>query len=131
MFESEFDTILLVAVDEALSALGDSVKQSVYFHLERSFHIRRDEIPSRLEAFTQAIESIFGIGADLIEILIMRKIHEKVGGVYKWNTTERFGLREYVAEAKRFSKREEHTCNLGVSLSMNVRTYETQKRDYL
>lgn len=131
MLESEFDTLLLAAVDEALSSLGNSVKQSMYFHLERSFHIRRDDIPSRLEAFTQAIEGIFGVGANWIEILIMRKIHEKVGGDYKWNSTERFGLTKYVAEARRFSKREGHTCNLGVSLSMNVRRCETQKCDDL
>jgi hypothetical protein len=111
--------------------LSDSVKQLVYFHLERSFHIRRDDILGRLEAFTQAIEGIFGVGADWIEILIMRKIHEKVGGVYKWNTTERFGFTEYVAEARRFSKREGRTCNLGVRLSKSVRRYESQKCDDL
>jgi hypothetical protein len=124
LFESEFDRILLEAVDDALSSLSDSVKQMVYFHLERSFHIKREDIPCKFEEFTRAIESIFGVGADWIEVLIMKRIHKKVGGVY--SITQRFGLTEYVVEAKRFSKRAELTCNLGVSLSNNVRRFESK-----
>lgn len=130
--EVEFDTILLVAVDEALSMLSDSVKKSIYFHLEQNFHIRRDDIPRRLEAFTQAIEGIFGVGADWIEILIMKKLHEKVGGVYKWNNAaERFALTEYVAGAKRFLKESSRTCDFGVGVPMNKRRCKPQEYDNL
>ena len=101
LIEPEFDVLLLEAIDEALSTLGDSIMHTVYFHLERSFHIRKDEIPYRLGAFTQAVENIFGAGANFIEILIMKKLHEKVDGAMKWNESERFGFTEYVARAKR------------------------------
>jgi hypothetical protein len=56
----------------------------------------------------------------------MKRIHEKVGGVYSWNITQRFGITEYVVEAKRFSKRAELTCNLEVSLAKNVRRFESK-----
>lgn len=110
MTEPEFEALLLEAIDEALFVLGDSVTQTVYFHLERSFNIKKDEIPYRLGTFTQAIENIFGAGAKFIEILIMKKLHKKVEGVLKWNESERFGFTEYVARAKRlFNARLERT----------------------
>jgi hypothetical protein len=101
LVEPEFDVLLLEATDEALSALGDSIMQTVYFHVERSFHIKKHEIPHRLGAFTEAVENIFGVGANFIEILIMKKLHEKVDAHFRWNESARFGLAQYVSEAKR------------------------------
>ena len=101
MVEPKFDVLLLEAIDEALSVLGDSIMQTVYFHVEKSFHIKKHEIPHRLGAFTKAIESIFGVGANFIEILIMKKLHKKVDAHFRWNESEEFGLAQYVSEAKR------------------------------
>jgi hypothetical protein len=97
----EFEKVLLEAIDDGLSALGESVKQAIYYHLERSFNIKKEEIPTRMIAFTQAVENIFGVGANFIEILIMRKLYEKVDGTFKWNESEGFGFPEYVTKAKR------------------------------
>jgi hypothetical protein len=69
---NEFDRLLLEAVDEGLCILGESSKQAIYFHLERNFGIKKDEIPSKLEAFSGALEQIFGFGANFIEISITR-----------------------------------------------------------
>jgi hypothetical protein len=99
---NEFDAILLDAIDEALYSLGDSIRQTIYFHLERSFHIKKEEIPERIGAFTQAIENIFGFGANPIKIMIMKKLSEKVGAVFEWSEFERFGFVEYVARARLF-----------------------------
>jgi hypothetical protein len=96
----DFEKVLLEAVDEGLSALGESAKHAIYFHLERSFNIKREEIPRRIVAFTKAIESIFGVGANFVEILIMKKLYGKVGGVFNWNEYEGFGFTAYVAQAK-------------------------------
>jgi hypothetical protein len=105
VIQREFDVLLLEAMDEALSALGDSIMLAVYFHVERSFHIKRDEIPCRLGEFTEAVENIFGAGASFIEILIMKKLHEKVDARFMWNEAEEFGLVQYVSEAKRIFQR--------------------------
>ncbi len=97
----DFEKLMLEAVDEGLSSLGDSSKQAIYFHLEKSFDIRREEIPDRLGAFTQAIENIFGAGAGCLEVLIMQRLHEKVGGVLEWNKSKGFSFKEYVTVARR------------------------------
>jgi len=73
------ETFLLEAVDETLSSLGDSAKQAIYFHLEKSFKIKKLEIPNKIEEFALAIEKIFGDGAKLLEIQTMKRLHQKVG----------------------------------------------------
>lgn len=74
-----FDDLLLTAIDEALNSLGESVKQSIYFHIENMFSVERSTIPENLENFQAGLEKIFGTGAKFIEILIMKNLHAKVG----------------------------------------------------
>jgi hypothetical protein len=75
----DFETLLIEAVDTALSSLGDSSKQAIYFCLKEEFAIAKQDIPTKIEEFTNALEMIFGQGAKVIEIQIMRQLHEKVG----------------------------------------------------
>lgn len=79
MTQNDFSKILLSAVEESLSSLGDSSKQAIFFHLEFSFNIKKEQIPSQLTEFTSALETIFGPGASYIEKLIARKLHDKLG----------------------------------------------------
>lgn len=79
-----FNKILLAAIDEALSSLGESVKTSIYFHLEETFNIKRWEIPLRINDFSNALEKIFGIGARHLEILFMKNLHAKIGVTCEW-----------------------------------------------
>lgn len=77
MAKPSFDKLLLEAVEEGLGALGESPKQAIYFHLEKSFNIRKEEIPHRIEAALVAIEKIFGVGAKFIETEILNNLCEK------------------------------------------------------
>ena len=100
MAKKPFDTLLLEAVDEALSSLGESAKLSIYFHLENKFRVAKDEIPNRLTAFTSGLEKIFGLGAHFIEILIMKNLFEKTGQPLEWNENRELSFIEYVTTAK-------------------------------
>ena len=97
---SEFDKLLVSAIDEALNALGESVKQSIYFHIENQFKVPRKEIPKNLEEFQGGLEKIFGAGAQFIEIQIMRNLHKKIGVPLKMRS-KNFEFVEYVGAAKR------------------------------
>ncbi|MEJ5327342.1 MAG: hypothetical protein WHU54_03715 [Candidatus Bathyarchaeia archaeon] len=79
-----FEQILLEAIDDALSSLGENIKTAIYFHVEKSFNVKRDEIPKRLTDFLDALERIFSIGARHLEILFMKSIHEKIRITCKW-----------------------------------------------
>jgi hypothetical protein len=95
-----FNKLLLEAVDDALSSLGESAKLSIYFHLENRFKVAKNEIPYRLQDFADGLEKIFGLGAHFIEILIMKNLFEKVGQPLEWSENKELSFVEYVAAAK-------------------------------
>ena len=101
MSNNDFDKFLLEAVDEGLSSIGESSKEAIYFHLERGFKVKKDEIPYKIQDFANAIEKIFGLGASFLEILIMKRLHEKVGGRFQWDGSKDFAFTAYVATARR------------------------------
>jgi len=78
MNQKNFQKTFLEAVEEGLSSLGDSPKQAILFHLENTFKIKREDIPSNPTEFQKALEKIFGPGATYLEKLILKKLHDKL-----------------------------------------------------
>lgn len=104
MTEKVFNKLLLEAVDSALSSLGDSARQSVYFHLEKKFDIKRGDIPGRVEEFDHGLERIFGAGTRFLEVMIMKKLYEELGSrgkILKMGQSEEFKFPDYVKAAER------------------------------
>jgi len=99
--EKDFDELLLEAVDEGLSSIGESAKQAIYFHLKKGFNLKKNDIPYRIEDFAAAIEKIFGLGANVLEVLIMKLLYEKVGRTVQLNEPKDFTFTKYVAAVKR------------------------------
>jgi len=77
--KNDFGNILLSAVDEGLSSLGESSKEAIFFHLEAFFQIKKESIPTNLTEFRKALEGIFGPGAPYLERAIAMRLHEKLG----------------------------------------------------
>lgn len=101
LLDRGFENLLLDAVDEGLACLGESVYRAIYYHLENDFAIKRQDIPCKIEGFADAIEKVFGIGAGLLEIEIMRRLHEKVGGSFRYFPEQRnLVFTEYVKTVK-------------------------------
>ena len=90
--------ILLEAVEEGLSSLGDSPKQAIFFHLETSFEISKDNIPTNLTEFSKALEKIFGPGALYLEKLIVKRLYEKLG--LEFEEVKNWDFLEYVNSAR-------------------------------
>lgn len=78
-----FEKYLLKAVDEALSSLGESSKHLIYLHLENSFSIGKQDIPYKIQDFCSAIEIIFGFGARILEIKIMKLFYKNAKHMLK------------------------------------------------
>lgn len=101
-----FDKLLLEAVDEALASLGDSARQAIYFHLENKFKVSKDEIPSHVDVFADGLEKIFGAGAKFLEIIIMKKLYERIGKPLEWDSSKELEFVDYVEAARRsFTKK--------------------------
>jgi len=76
----EFDELVLEAVDEGLSILGDeSVKRAFYYHLEKRAKIKRNEIPRKLMGFHEALTNLFFDGSVILEKRISRHLFGRIG----------------------------------------------------
>jgi hypothetical protein len=76
--QEKFDQLLIEAIDEALSSLGEPVKNAVYQHLQNDLSIEKDKIPSQIEDFSNFIHKIFGLGASRLEIKFMKNLKSKI-----------------------------------------------------
>jgi len=98
---TSFEEVLLEAIDEGLSMLRESPKQAIYYHLEKTFKMNRLDIPYRIEEFTDAVEKIFGSGAKILEIQIMKCLFKKVGYTFKhYPKQKNLTFTEYIAAVK-------------------------------
>jgi hypothetical protein len=97
----KFEEALLEAIDEGLTLLGESPKETLYYHLAQTFNINKRDIPSKIEEFTEAIERIFGNGAKIIEIQIMKCLFEKLDHKLKYYPKQiDLTFPEYIAAVK-------------------------------
>lgn len=70
---------LLEGVDAGLLVLGEGVKPTIYFHVEKSYQVKREDIPDRLEAFHKALAGLLGQGAKIIEKKIAMEFYSRLG----------------------------------------------------
>jgi hypothetical protein len=101
MLNGEFEKLLVEAIDESFSSLGESPKQAILFHLENTFKIKKQEIPNKIDSFDHAIKKLFGPGADFLETLIVKKLCEKAGSLFNGLPPKEAGFPETIASIKR------------------------------
>ncbi len=77
---NNLDMTILEAVDKSLASFGESVRQVVYYQLDTIYHVRKQDVPCRIEEFANALEEIFGVGARLIEMRILETLYSMSGG---------------------------------------------------
>ena len=78
MSQSDFDEMLDNAVSETLSRLGDAVKRTILYYLERNFNLKADEVPRRPTEFANALSALLGPGTDPLEHIIIQALYAKI-----------------------------------------------------
>ena len=78
MQNGNFEKLLTAAVENAFSSLFHSNKQILYSHLLRCYNINKQAIPYAFDDFVNALQEIFGSGAKLVEIEIMKSLYALV-----------------------------------------------------
>lgn len=78
-----FSQILIEATDEGLEAFGEQTKNVVYYHLEREFGVRKEEIPQKLEEFDKGLKNLFGLGGELVETHILKNLYRRLGQTFE------------------------------------------------
>ena len=107
--QRKFDESLSEAIDEALTSMGAPIKNTIYFKLENSFNIPKDEIPKHIDEFMVFLYKTFGLGASLFELKVMQHLHSKINvniqvtkddlSVSNW-ITEGMTLEKYICNAR-------------------------------
>lgn len=83
-FDEEFKWTLIEAIDEGLrSIVGENGKKVIYYHLKELYGLEREEISEKLEVFAEYINKIFGLGARIIEIAIIKALCLKLKLEYR------------------------------------------------
>ena len=95
---SDLEKILLEAVDEGLLTPGEIVRAAIYERLERSYQVKREEIPEKLETFHLALEDLLDKSGKVMEKLIAKSLYRRL----ELSFTEHDGwtLIDYVNHAK-------------------------------
>jgi hypothetical protein len=99
---NKLDATIAEAVDESLGSFGESVKQVVYYQLENSYHVKKQDIPVKIEEFVTAVEGIFGIGARLIEMKILETLYARTSGFAYFPESEDLVFKDYVRSLRSF-----------------------------
>jgi hypothetical protein len=73
---TSLDRPLIESIDAALSAMGTSTRDSVLLYLRRKYLISLEEIPQRMDEFLQALRTMLGYGARVIEKLVIARLVE-------------------------------------------------------
>jgi len=72
-----FEKTILEAIDEGFFFFGESCKEDIYTHLENYYELERNDIPYKIEHFSNALHQCFGVGAKIIELNIIKALCEK------------------------------------------------------
>jgi len=76
---AELGETLLQAVDDGLLVLGQSARVAIYECIEKSYQVRRENIPDELLTFHRALQDLLGSGARMMERLIARDLYSRLG----------------------------------------------------
>ncbi len=95
----QFGEVLLEAVDESLSVLGDEPKQAIYQYLMTMHSIQREEILDKLEEFAAGLKQALGGASAVMERLILKKLFQRLGSTFR--ESQGLDFHDYVDDAKR------------------------------
>ena len=108
-----FKQLLTNAIDEEFSILGEKCKKALYFHLKENFELNGQDIPYRIKDFSYAIEDMFGIGAKVLQIRIMKNMYSKLGQSFLYNCNQQtLEFNKYLQAAKENKERLNFMGNL-------------------
>ncbi|MGB9915640.1 MAG: hypothetical protein ACPLOC_08885 [Candidatus Bathyarchaeales archaeon] len=100
--EKNYETALTEAIEAAFAPLGPTITQLIYAYMEKTFKIKKQEIPNRTKEFTKAIEQIFGEGAKLIEIRIIGELHKRIQDFVHIPKKRKLEFTEYLTDLRAF-----------------------------
>jgi hypothetical protein len=96
----KFGELFDSAVDKAMVLLGESGRQATYYYLEKILGLERGRWHNHVEEFAEAVEQIFGSGAQLLLKAIAKELYLNLG--LEFDEPKKFNFAKLVREAERY-----------------------------
>lgn len=96
----KFRELFNAAVDEAMLMLGESGRQATYYHIEKVLGLERGRWHNTVEEFAEAVEQIFGPGAQLLLKAITKELYSDLG--LKFHEPKKINFARLVREAEHY-----------------------------
>jgi len=94
------DDLLLSVVDETMKQVfAEPGANAIYGFLGNNSHLKREEIAGKPEVFSAGLERLLGSGATMLQKLILKNLHFKLG--LKFEENEGYGFSDYVEDLRR------------------------------
>lgn len=94
-----FNQLLLEAIDDSLSVLGEEPKGALYQYLATMHSLNREDIPDKLDEFSGGLKKALGGASSVIQRIILRKLFQKLGSNFREAPELEFV--DHVKDAKR------------------------------
>lgn len=95
---NELNKALLESIDQALNVIGDSAKKILYFHIDKQFSLKPEAFAEKPELFILATKQILGVGAKMVESLILNNLCKKLAIDY--STVEALTFEQAIEKIK-------------------------------
>lgn len=94
------DDLLLEVLDETMSQVfKEPGTKAIYNFLENNAQLKREDIAEKPDVFSAALERLLGSGAPVIEKLILKNLHLKLG--FKLEEKEGYEFSDYINELRK------------------------------
>jgi len=89
------DDLLLSVLDETIKQVfREEGARAIYNYLENNSHLKLEETAEKPEVFSAGLERLLGSGAPVIEKLILKNLHRKLG--LKFVEKKGYGFSDYI-----------------------------------
>jgi hypothetical protein len=93
------DDLFLETIGDVLNQVfGENSAKTILRHVKKSSSLKWEEIPRRIEVFADALQKTLGIGAVIIEDLILETLYPKLGLEFRWK--KGYGFWDYIEELR-------------------------------
>jgi len=97
--EDEFRESLMTTIDMRLKQVfGKTATMIIYNYLQTALSLQQEEIPEKLQVFTDGLNNFLSSGAMVVERVILESVYCKFG--HEFQTKEGYRLPDYIDELK-------------------------------
>ncbi len=95
----EFEKSVLRAIDLQLKEVfGETATMIIYNYLQTALSLQQEDIPAKLEIFTDGLNKFLSSGALVVERIILESLYYEHGRAFE--VKEGYRLPDYVSELK-------------------------------